>query len=299
VSCFIACPSTKEVAQETTLIKNILEEAGIRPIIAADYDLPNEEMLCTKICKNIIGSSFCIVLLTEVSLKGDSSHSDSNSNKEPNANVYFEYGLMTALYKNVIPLLKNGQRPKFDIQNLNLVMYDLDPANIDVFKNKLKAEIDKAKSRENQISEAHRRFINSFDKEVKANYELILRLRNWSGGIFNEQSWRNLIQEAKKIRHLYYDEFKGTYSLTAFSEEEAQAITDCYEDLIRLPEKAQDYLGEFQHNIDVNYPYKNDINAGEFRKELIKITDGLEKILIILKKDNEAYIKAVKPSFGI
>jgi hypothetical protein len=129
-SCFVASPSTDEVETMLALIIEKLVKIGIEPIIAVKERAYGQDIFCTKICGKIIESQFCIVIL-------DDMMQPMNGTKVniPNPNVYYEYGLMTALNKHVIPLQKEGQKLAFNIQTHDTIKYT--PHN-------LSAELDRA-----------------------------------------------------------------------------------------------------------------------------------------------------------
>jgi hypothetical protein len=122
-TCFIACPSTDEVKILTGLISEKLTKNRIEPVVAIDIRAYGQDIFCTKICGRIIEAQFCIAILDDylTDLKG----------KEvsiPNPNVYYEYGLMTALGKYVIPLQKEGQDLAFNIKTHDAIRYS--PGNV-------------------------------------------------------------------------------------------------------------------------------------------------------------------------
>ena len=94
--CFVASPNSEEVALELEIIQQVLRDANIEPYIAVEQREFQKDIFCEKICSKIIESQFCIVILKEVAEK-------------PNANVYYEYGLMTAFHKKIIPIRPEGQ----------------------------------------------------------------------------------------------------------------------------------------------------------------------------------------------
>lgn len=73
--CFIACPTSSEISIEIGAIKSVLSSEDIEPFIASEEDRLNEDIPCGKICKYILGSLFCIVILNEVSPKVDKENS--------------------------------------------------------------------------------------------------------------------------------------------------------------------------------------------------------------------------------
>lgn len=107
--CFIASPSD-EVDLELEIIKQKLRDVDIEPYIAVEKNEHQKDIFCEKICSKIIESRFCIVILKEIAEK-------------PNANVYYEYGLMTAFDKKIIPIRPEGQSLALNIRNLDTLGY--------------------------------------------------------------------------------------------------------------------------------------------------------------------------------
>jgi hypothetical protein len=130
ISWCIACPSTDVVKMLTDLISEKLRRNGIDPVVAIDIRAYGQDIFCTKICGKIIEAQFCIAILDDIS---ESVHG-KNVNI-PNPNVYYEYGLMTALDKYVIPLQKEGQDLAFNIKTHDTIRYS--PGDVS-------AEIEKA-----------------------------------------------------------------------------------------------------------------------------------------------------------
>lgn len=115
--CFVACPNSDEIALELEVIRNKLREVNIEPYVAIDERDFQKDIFCEKICTKIIESQFCIVILNDVKDPKDSI-------RKPNANVYYEYGLMTAFRKKMIPIQFDGQRLAFNIQSLDTLKYN-------------------------------------------------------------------------------------------------------------------------------------------------------------------------------
>ncbi len=114
-SCFIACPTNDDLEPILSLMSEKLSRVGIEPIIAVKERAYGQDIFCTKICGKIIESRFCIVILD------DSIRDDTNI---PNPNVYYEYGLMTALRKHIIPLQKDDLVLAFNIQSYDTIKYN-------------------------------------------------------------------------------------------------------------------------------------------------------------------------------
>jgi len=116
-TCFVACPNSEEIALELEIIRQKLREANIEPYIAVDQRDFQKDIFCEKICTKIIESLFCIVVLNDVTDIGDNI-------RKPNANVYYEYGLMTAFQKKIVPIQLAGHTLAFNIQSLDTLKYN-------------------------------------------------------------------------------------------------------------------------------------------------------------------------------
>lgn len=125
-SCFIACPTNDDIEPILEIMSEKLTKLGIEPIIAVKERAYGQDIFCTKICGKIIESRFCIVILDDA-VKGGTN--------VPTPNVYYEYGLMTALRKHIIPLQKEDLELAFNIQSYDTIKYN--PRNVG-------AELDRA-----------------------------------------------------------------------------------------------------------------------------------------------------------
>jgi hypothetical protein len=114
-SCFVACPASDEVGFEIEIIKSVLLDDEIEPYIAVEHFEPARDIFCTKICTKIIESKLCIVLLSGVT--------NEDGYVIPNPNVYYEYGLMTAWKKEIIPVQSTTQKLSFNIKSLDTIKY--------------------------------------------------------------------------------------------------------------------------------------------------------------------------------
>ncbi len=133
-SCFIACPTDDELEPILELMSEKLMKHQIEPVIAVKERAYGQDIFCMKICGKIIESRFCIVILDDSIKEGTNI---------PNPNVYYEYGLMTALKKHIIPLQKDGQTLAFNIQSYDTIKYlpknlsaELEDAIRDAIRNK-------------------------------------------------------------------------------------------------------------------------------------------------------------------
>jgi predicted nucleotide-binding protein len=102
--CFISISSKRK--REIEKLKCLLKKFGFKPILAAEIPSVGRLIFC-KICKLIQICDFAIVELTGW-----------------NANVLMELGLIHGLEKDVIILLKKGERPPSNIQGLEYILYD-------------------------------------------------------------------------------------------------------------------------------------------------------------------------------
>jgi hypothetical protein len=114
-SCFIACPTNDDLEPILGLMSEKLTKLGIEPIIAVKERAYGQDIFCTKICGKIIESRFCIVILDDAVKDGTNL---------PNPNVYYEYGLMTAFRKHIIPLQKEDLELAFNIQSYDTIKYN-------------------------------------------------------------------------------------------------------------------------------------------------------------------------------
>ncbi|MBE9512514.1 MAG: TMF family protein [Chloroflexi bacterium] len=171
-SCFVACPSEEEVETILALIIEKLTKIGIEPVIAIKERAYGQDIFCTKICGKIIESQFCLVIL-------DDTMELINGRKVniPNPNVYYEYGLMTALGKYVIPLQKEGQELAFNIQTHDTIKYT--PRNIS-------AELDKALKDAAKITEEDRA---GYQREELISLRLFIRSIEINGYQKKDYNW--------------------------------------------------------------------------------------------------------------
>jgi hypothetical protein len=117
---FIASSGDKEFKAD---IEAILHMLGNEKLTGYFSLYSGEEIgldaFCDKICSKIIESRFCIVALNNpyhVQERGIQF-------RTPSANVYFEYGLMTALGKEVVPIIRDDMLPPFDVRHIDITFY--------------------------------------------------------------------------------------------------------------------------------------------------------------------------------
>jgi len=107
-TCFVAVPS-KGFEDKLKIIEEILTDKRIDFYVALLNVEPSKNAFCTKICGKIIESRFCIVFLDNL-----------------NANVFYEYGMMSSLRKPIIPLQRESEPLPFNVQSLDVVKYNDD-----------------------------------------------------------------------------------------------------------------------------------------------------------------------------
>jgi hypothetical protein len=167
-SCFIACPDEEELEPILELFSEKLAKVGIETTIAVKERAYGQDIFCTKICGKIIESKFCVVILDDAIVDGKNI---------PNPNVYYEYGLMTALGKHIIPLQKEDLKLAFNIQSYDTIKY--------TFGN-IATELDRAIKDAIKITESR-------DKEDKKEgifpEKSILRSFELSGFKLREEDW--------------------------------------------------------------------------------------------------------------
>jgi hypothetical protein len=115
--CFIAVTS-RHYHKDVNIIKKLLDKYKVKPFVAVDKPMPNQPFFDKKIANNIMKADFCVVILNP--------DRDNRGIFRPNRNVYFEYGFMYALKKEIIPIIKKkkGFRPGSDISHLDITFYN-------------------------------------------------------------------------------------------------------------------------------------------------------------------------------
>jgi len=120
-TCFVAVPS-QGFKDKLDIIEEILIDKRVDFYVALQNAELSKNAVCTKICGKIIESRFCIVFL------------DKDLSGCLNANVFYEYGMMSSLRKPIIPLQREGERLPFNIQSLDVVKYNDDDFREKVLK---------------------------------------------------------------------------------------------------------------------------------------------------------------------
>lgn len=229
-SCFVACPSTEEVETILALIGEKLTKIGIEPVIAIKERAYGQDIFCTKICGKIIESQFCLVILDDTikTINGKVLNI-------PNPNVYYEYGLMTALGKYVIPLQKEGQDLAFNIQTHDTIKYT--PRN-------LSAELDRAFKDATKITEEDR---SGYQYGDTISERLVSRCLEISGFQRKGRSWFLADELDDTVFTGYGHPERREYLLftVANDKEILRAIlTDAQVTIKRLESKYKEILGE-------------------------------------------------------
>ncbi len=183
-ACFVACPTADDIEPILSLISEKLAKVGVETIIAVKERAYGQDIFCTKICGKIIEAKFCIVILDDAIEDGKNI---------PNPNVYYEYGLMTASNKYIIPLQKKDLQLAFNIQSYDTIKYSL---------RDIADELDKA------IKNA----IRSIETQVKAetmssvSEKLILRCFELAGFELKDNKWylQDILEDTGFIGYGYH-----------------------------------------------------------------------------------------------
>jgi len=246
-SCFIACPENDELETAIALIMEKLTKEGYEPIVAVKERAYGQDIFCTKICGKIIESRFCIVILD------DAVEEKTNI---PNPNVYYEYGLMTALGKHIIPLQKKDLKLAFNIQSYDTIKY--------TGKN-ISSELDRAIKDAIRITEKKEKTYKVEEKSTLYEKALLRKLE-MAGFNQRDDEWflHNIIKDTN---------FKG------FGQDE------------KIDEPFYLYLGKID-NINEFKEYLNDLGIVIFRtkhkaKELQKKLSSLKEKLENEEKTKE------------
>lgn len=166
-SCFIACPSDPELNPILELMSEKLTKVGIEPIIAIRERAYGQDIFCTKICGKIIEAKFCVVILDDLIVE---------KKNIPNPNVYYEYGLMTALRKDIIPLQKEKLKLAFNIQSYDTIKYN---------SSNIATELDRAIKDAIKVSES----TDKVEKKISVSEKTILRNLELAGFEIKGDNW--------------------------------------------------------------------------------------------------------------
>jgi len=115
-TCFIAVTSRGYRKDVKTIKKILREKYNFRPFVALEKPMPNQPFFDKKIADNIMKADLCVVILNP--------DKDLIGILRPNRNVYFEYGFMHALKKEIIPVMKEGFEAGSDMIHLDITFYN-------------------------------------------------------------------------------------------------------------------------------------------------------------------------------
>lgn len=229
-SCFIASPDEPELGTLLALIIEKLAKVGVEAVIAINERAYGQDIFCTKICGKIIESKFCIVILD------DSVRKKVNV---PNPNVYYEYGLMTALNKQIIPLQKEELKLAFNIQSHDTIKYS---------NTNIATELDAA------IKEGLR-IIDTEFPQILLDEKSILRKLELNGFRPVSERWflKNAIHDTNFLGYVKgVEENKHAYLFIAKvdNKEETWSVLDDLEIVaLRVEKKSKERLKEFENEL--------------------------------------------------
>jgi len=262
-SCFIACPQNDELEPIIALISEKLTKVGIEPIVAVKERAYGQDIFCTKICGKIIESRFCIVILDD---------SIEKEIKIPNPNVYYEYGLMTAIGKHIIPLQKENLKLAFNIQSYDTIKYN--------GKN-ISFELDRAIKDAIRITEKKEKE-GKEDKEIILSEKVLLRKLEMAGFNQRDDEWflHNVIEDTN---------FKG------FGQDNKNDKPFyLYLGKIDNATEFQDYLSDLRIVV-----YRTEHKAKEVQEALSSLKKRLEDIKINFKKGKNNITIQNRPSSSL
>lgn len=123
---FIIGPGSSEFEKDLERVIDVLKGFGLEGYFALLSEKEKGlDVFCDKICSKILRSLFCIAILNNpITLH----YIDKETKKKqlfraPRVNVYFEYGIATAMRKNIIPIMVKHTTLPFDVQHLDVVTY--------------------------------------------------------------------------------------------------------------------------------------------------------------------------------
>lgn len=228
-SCFIACPTEDEIETQLALITEKLGKVGIEAIIATKERAYGQDIFCTKICGKIIESKFCLVILNDKRAKG---------HNVPNPNVYYEYGLMTALNKHIIPLQEEKSSLAFNIQSYDTIKYN---------SKNLAGELDIAINDAIRITESLQQVATKYtlsDKTVMRNFEL-------SGFEFRSQQSNWFLKSALQgTGFIGFANYSGKFYVYLGKINNENELMAYLEDLKMVLYRTDKKHGELQNSID-------------------------------------------------
>ena len=288
-SCFIACPSRESVQMQIDIIENKLNSEGIEPYVAVKDSVLGEDIFCTKICGKIIESKFCIVLLDDY----PNVINTRSTIYVPNPNVYYEYGFMTALDKQIIPLQRDGDDLAFNIRSFDTIKYKESNLKTKIGQ-AIKNTIKKIDSK--QIKDIDRNLLEkkSFNRKMEINGFRKLKIKPDVDDFDNLQDLFN-----DTIFSGYYKEDKKILLLLSSSEKinELEEIEDVKLIISRFESRYEKYvqkIKEHNYNIQNNImfasiqPNINDDQESEYKINRMKeITELRNMFFGIQEKNNE------------
>jgi hypothetical protein len=206
-SCFIACPTDDSLEPILELMSEKLGRSKIEPIIAVKERAYGQDIFCTKICGRIIESQFCIVILDDTIKENENI---------PNPNVYYEYGLMTALRKHIIPLQNDELELAFNIQSYDTIKYEA---------RNIGTELDRAIKDAIKITES-----NEIQEKSPLSERTILRRLELNGFELKDREWvlSEVINDTDFKGYSHYETNSYLYLGKIDSEEE---LSDYLDDL--------------------------------------------------------------------
>jgi hypothetical protein len=227
--CFIACPHNPEFDYLLTLISEKLNRECIEPVIAVKDRVYGQDIFCTKICGNIIESKFCIVVLDDILEEGK---------RISNPNVYYEYGLMSALNKYVIPLQNESHESPFNIQGQDIIKYN---------NENIERELDKAIKEARKISAGGKGYMT--DKEILRKLERAgfkSKQDNWFlSDIIDDTGFKGFEHSKEKI-YLYLGKIESPGEFHHYLGDLEDVVYRTEDMVQKLKEEMEEYIQDIE-----------------------------------------------------
>jgi hypothetical protein len=172
---FIIGSGSEEFADELKAAKEVLAKFELK----GDFALLNNEekgldAFCKKICSKILNSRFCIVMLNDPQVLDyiDKETGEEKKFRVPRPNVYYEFGIAVALRKRIIPIMRKGMPRPFDIQHLDIDIYE----NLDELRQKLEVSVKATsqKPRREELTKKPELELALLDSEGKPTNEIFV-----------------------------------------------------------------------------------------------------------------------------
>lgn len=124
---FIIGSGSSEFEEDLKVVREVLEKFGYEGYFALLSEKEKGlDAFCDKICSKILSSQFCVVMLNDPVLCKCVEETTKKEKilRAPRPNVYYEFGIAVAACKNIIPIMRKDMKLPFDVQHLDVILYE-------------------------------------------------------------------------------------------------------------------------------------------------------------------------------